>query len=67
MQNSLWMQVDVRDLRPGDVIADCAEDGWVTNHRPNVNFPDQERVYFANGVVDDFGAPQNLYILRPEC
>lgn len=57
------MIIDVRDLRPGDVIKECRDDGPVTAHRPGVHDPERtEMVYFTNGVHDLFGAPQLIEI-----
>jgi hypothetical protein len=56
---------DVTDLKSGDAIYECIEDGPIRSHRPNVNYPDtQEVVYFGNDIKDDFGKPQQVTILR---
>lgn len=57
--------VDVRDLKPGDIIlnAGCEDDGPVRSHRPHLHDAGIEIVYFEHGK-DSFGAPQQLDVLR---
>lgn len=57
--------VDVTEIRPGDVIWHCMDDGPVKEHMPYCSYPEtEELVSWQSGMSDRFGKPQKLEILR---
>lgn len=57
-------EVDVTELQEGDVIWYCLNDGPVRAHRPHVEYPNTEMVFWHSGMKDAFGSPQKLEVLR---
>jgi hypothetical protein len=59
------LEIDVTELRAGDVIWGCVEDGPVKAHEPFQSYPEtEELVTFLWGTIERFGKPQQLPVLR---